>query len=68
MPESKEKNQFISLSAIRIIFERIFGDFLEQLSYNKNRDISMVLFDKKIGVDDVEINGISLKSIMAIHY
>jgi len=66
MPEPKEKNQFISLTAIRIIFERIFGDFREHLSYNKNNDISMVLFDEAIGIDDFEINGISLKSIMAI--
>lgn len=57
--------RFISLEAIRIILHRIFGDFPEKLSY-VNDSINMVLIDEAMGVIDVEINGISLQSIMKV--
>lgn len=63
--DKKNDPQFISLEAIRIILYRIFGDFPEKLSY-VNDNIDMVLIDKEMGVFDVEVNGVSLRSKMKI--
>ena len=63
--DKKNDPRFISLEVIRIILCRIFGDFPEKLSY-VNDSIDMVLIDKEMGVFDVEVNGVSLRSKMKI--